>query len=958
MFKNIIPVATFNERTGYGIHASRFFPCLEELNKSRDNGNLFGDVHISLLDVVSASNATTFPERPSILFSVWESTEYPEQFVRNLINYDQLWVASEAQRSWSIAQGIPEEFVKVVPEGVDPDVYKPLDRELSLPKNTFDFVHVGQWQPRKSTLEICQSFIKAFPSMEYPDVRLNLSADTLFPSDEYKSTEERLKAYGVNDPRIIPVHFEERPDYIKRLQQAHCFVTCARSEGWNLPLGEAIACGIPSITADFGGSTEYAQDSIVVRIKELRKPHGIYGGWDVPGQWGEPDYDHLIEQMRDVYKNYPTHKAKALKNAEVMRTKFSWKAAAEKAYKHLEELHISLQNNEQILGGICNDDLTPEKDIVIYARKRGFEIKEMRKRKEIFTIDAHPSSQEKLDTLMETIAQVKRLGFEVLVSSHLPVPAPVMEMCDYFIYDKKDILSGDDKPVYMRVKDGKQESVQSSISCHALAAIHNVRNSLDFCLNKYDWVYHMTSDTEVDLEKFIDAVRKSDKDIVATKWENGEGTFSGQLYAGKTEVLDLMFPRMETWESYVNIFQGDKFCCEKGFYKIASKVVGLEKIEFVDIDMGNRFDQLDRDAWKDDVFEVSFIDGPFLNIKGISLREYDVEYSHDGISVYRLNQKCGMWSRPSTKYFQNWKVTAKLNGELKFEHIFNPEGKKILISMGSKALGDTIAWMPYIDEFRKKYNCKVVCSGWWQEIFDYPEIEFVKPGALIQDVYASYSVGCYDDQLDKNVRNWRLTNLQQVASDILGLTYAPIRARIKVPLRKVSKKPYVCFSEFSTMRNKLWNREGAWQKVVNHLKDLDYDVVSVSNEPSQLEGIIKHNGQSIQNTIADIAGCEFYIGLNHGPSWVAYALGIPYIMITGVSEDWNDAPNPYRIAINNEVCGVGCFNDPSLEINRGWEWCGRNKDYICTSAITEEMVYDMINKLREGRIYESAIENC
>jgi hypothetical protein len=68
-------------------------------------------------------------------------------------------------------------------------------------------------------------------------------------------------------------------------------------------------------------------------------------------------------------------------------------------------------------------------------------------------------------------------------------------------------------------------------------------------------------------------------------------------------------------------------------------------------------------------------------------------------------------------------------------------------------------------------------------------------------------------------------------------------------------------------------------------------------------------------------------------------------MITGVSEEWNDFPNPHRIAINNEVCGIGCFNDPAHKIDRGWEWCPRGKDYVCTSAITEEMVITEIEKI-------------
>ncbi len=34
--------------------------------------------------------------------------------------------------------------------------------------------------------------------------------------------------------------------------------------------------------------------------------------------------------------------------------------------------------------------------------------------------------------------------------------------------------------------------------------------------------------------------------------------------------------------------------------------------------------------------------------------------------------------------------------------------KKVFISIESKALGDTIAWVPYALEFQKKHGCKVI----------------------------------------------------------------------------------------------------------------------------------------------------------------------------------------------------------------------------------------------------------
>lgn len=956
MFKDLAVHAVFNERTGYGIHASRFFPELEAL--VRGAGGVKGAVNITLTDTVTASQLDQRLPAPSILYNVWESTEQPQPFIDRLHLYDQLWVPSEWQRACSIAQGIPEEFVKVVPEGVDPDVYRPAD--LSSQMETFDFVHVGQWQPRKSTLEIIKAFQKAFPISEGANVRLHLSVDTLFPSDEYKTTEERLAAHGIDDPRICVVHFEDRKEYIGRLQRAQCFVTCARSEGWNLPLIEAMACGVVCIASDFGGSTEYAMDAVNVRVPELRKPHGIYGGWDVPGRWGEPDYDHLAEQLRDVYTNYDAHKVKALKTSDFIREKFSWKAAAQKAFTILEDLY-----RQQAAADLPITQSKPEdaeRDVREYARQRGIEIQSMRKSKVIFAIDCHPSSAERIETLVESVRQVKKLGYPVLVTSHLPLPQPVIEEADYYIYDKRDILSGDDLPVYSRTgANGQVETKEAAIPCHALAWLHNMRNAIDFCRGKYDWIYNMSSDAECDLPEWIGNVLASNKKLIATKWEGAADTFNGQLIAGTVEMYDKLYPRLETWAEFREMFGADRFCCERGYYKRAANLIGLENIDFVDIKIGNRFDQVDRDVWPDEVFFCNFIEGPNLTISGISNRAYDVRYTTpDSSAMYQVIQKPGMISRPAIKYHKDWTITAYLDGEVKFQHHMDLTGRRVLISMGSKALGDSIAWMPYVEEFRKKHNCHVITSGWWQEIFDYPELEYVKPGDQVPDVYATYQVGCFDGQSDMNVKDWRLTPLQKVAADILGLEYEPIRARLKFTPHKRGNggvpEPYVCFSEFSTMRNKLWNRPGAWQNTVNHLNELGYKCISISNELSNLEGVIKHNNQSIQNSIADIAGAEFYIGLNAGPSWIAYALGVPVIMITGVSEEWNDFPNPHRIAINNEVCGIGCFNDPEHKIDRGWEWCPRKKDYACTRDITEEMVYERIALLTGGSVIRRVSE--
>lgn len=82
MFKSVSFYANFNEKTGYGIHATNFVRELEKLIPVIKN-KPGGEVSISLLDVVTAQHIMVPHPYPSILYSVWESTRYPDKFMEN-----------------------------------------------------------------------------------------------------------------------------------------------------------------------------------------------------------------------------------------------------------------------------------------------------------------------------------------------------------------------------------------------------------------------------------------------------------------------------------------------------------------------------------------------------------------------------------------------------------------------------------------------------------------------------------------------------------------------------------------------------------------------------------------------------------------------------------------------------------------------------------------------------------
>ncbi len=271
-----------------------------------------------------------------IAYFVWESTEIYDPFFQKLKEFDQIWVPTKWQANCLIAQGMQKDKVKIVPEGVDSSVFYPEDIECEDEK--FRFLIFGRWDNRKSTVELIRAFKNVFGN--YPKVELLVSINDKFNSDGLESTQNRLQFFDLISDNIKILNFPPREEYVKILKSGHVFLSCSRSEGWNLPLIEAMACGIPSIYSDCSGQLEFAfGKGIPVKIqREIEMKNFYPPGTICQGNWYEPDFKDLEQKILEVYNNYKFYKNKALEESKEIREKFSWDNSAKIANVYISEL--------------------------------------------------------------------------------------------------------------------------------------------------------------------------------------------------------------------------------------------------------------------------------------------------------------------------------------------------------------------------------------------------------------------------------------------------------------------------------------------------------------------------------------------------------------------------------------------------------------------------------------------
>jgi FkbM family methyltransferase len=267
---------------------------------------------------------------PSIAYFPWETDRIRDDFFSELFKFTQLWVPSEWQKKILINQGYPGDRVVVVPEGVDSTIYYPTDG-LSNNKK-FTFLHIGTWEYRKSTYEICKTFIDEYGTNENVELRLSIH-------NKFRDQDDPISTFNKFDltipDNIVFLDTLNEFQYVDEIRNANVYLSCARGEGWNLPLIQSMASGIPSIWSNIGGQTEFAVGSELgcdnmyeFPVTTIRYINGEPWYWEwgqgFPGNLYEPDFSKFTEYIRSVYTNYEYYKQKAIEFSKNIHTNFDW----------------------------------------------------------------------------------------------------------------------------------------------------------------------------------------------------------------------------------------------------------------------------------------------------------------------------------------------------------------------------------------------------------------------------------------------------------------------------------------------------------------------------------------------------------------------------------------------------------------------------------------------------------
>lgn len=236
-----------------------------------------------------------------------------------------IWTSSgHAKRSW-LAAGLPEAFVRVVPHGVDTEIFKPEGPAATLPtRGSFRFLTVADsafWH-RKGLDRLLAAYHAAFTG--HDDVCLVLHLRRRPGPDPVGERLACLRAAHPDPPEVL-LDLEPRLEIDRLYRACQCYLQPSRAEAFGLGILEAMACGLPPAVTGWGGQLDFCTEETSWRVGYRLVPANPV----TPdrGLWAEIDVDELVDVLRSCVNDCAGHQRR--RSAGLCTAQeWSWERAA------------------------------------------------------------------------------------------------------------------------------------------------------------------------------------------------------------------------------------------------------------------------------------------------------------------------------------------------------------------------------------------------------------------------------------------------------------------------------------------------------------------------------------------------------------------------------------------------------------------------------------------------------
>ncbi|MGO9121789.1 MAG: glycosyltransferase family 4 protein [Desulfomonilaceae bacterium] len=260
----------------------------------------------------------------------WETTDFPDTWIPAFDMVHELWVASSfCLEVFSRKSPVP---VIRIPLCVEPIPAATLSREhFRLPPTGFLFLSMCDFfstPERKNPMGAIEAFQRAFASRS-EGAYLVLKVSN---SGHRPEMQRLLRRMVKDDPTIILIDgYLNRPKLNALISCCDCLVSLHRSEGFGLPMAEAMYFGRPSIATGWSGNRDFMtmDNSLLVRYSLIPVSAGKGPYADYEGFWADPDLDHAAHLMRKLAGDSSLAGELALAAQRTIRDDFSAAAVGE-----------------------------------------------------------------------------------------------------------------------------------------------------------------------------------------------------------------------------------------------------------------------------------------------------------------------------------------------------------------------------------------------------------------------------------------------------------------------------------------------------------------------------------------------------------------------------------------------------------------------------------------------------